>query len=443
MCGILLNISSKGVDANRFIKSLDLLEHRGPDSKNFAWYYDDSNFLNRSKINKIEEKKSIQMMMGHTRLSILDLSDYNNQPMISKNDDYVLMYNGEIYNYKEVRKELENEGVSFDSDGDTEVLFKALIYWGLDCVKKLNGMWAFVFYDVRNATLSLSRDPFGKKPLYYHFNDNNLIVSSEFKSIFSFLDVEKRKVSSEYLCSYLFYDHAPTFQNGDTFYSDIKSVEPGTLLSYNKRTRKFTKNNHNLLSNYLNCIPNVKNLERDLSAAVDIRLRADVPIGVLISGGIDSSLVAAFARKNGQIRNKNIIFYTANSPNSKDIKYAKIIANSLGIKLKIIDIPYDSKGISNFREMIKQYEIPMPLGGAANSAYYLFSKISEDGVKVVLDGTGGDELFAGYYKEYRTGYVMSLIYSFKFVSCIKEKSRFHETYLKYTKYLNHIFLSYF
>ena len=419
MCGILLELSDQKIDVERFSAALNTLKHRGPDSQNLAWNYKNSDQLILSQNNTTNHEDQIKMIIGHTRLSIIDLTSASQQPMISENDEYALIYNGEIYNYKEIRKELINEGVEFTSTGDTEVLFRAIMHWGIDCLQRLNGMWSFIFFDRSKQKLYLSRDPFGKKPLYYYFKKNKFIASSEFKAIFYLLGKSKRKVSAEYLCSYLFNGHDPTFKNGKTFYKEISTVGEGELLEYDIQKNQIKKNRHNSLKNYLQKNPNINDLEKDIESAVSLRLRADVPIGVLVSGGIDSSLIASIIKNNHKIDSSKITFYTANTEHSKDIYYAKKIADTLKIKLKVIDIPYGLSGVNSIKKMIKQYEIPIQLGGISSAAFYMYDIISRDGIKVVIDGTGGDELFAGYYKEYRAGYILSLIYSLNFSAAIK------------------------
>ena len=167
----------------RVFGSLKYIKAQGPDSQNLAWNYKNSDQLILSQNNTTNHEDQIKMIIGHTRLSIIDLTSASQQPMISENDEYALIYNGEIYNYKEIRKELINEGVEFTSTGDTEVLFRAIMHWGIDCLQRLNGMWSFIFL-IDQAKLYLSRDPFGKKPLYYYFKKTNSLQALNLKQYF-------------------------------------------------------------------------------------------------------------------------------------------------------------------------------------------------------------------------------------------------------------------
>ena len=419
MCGLLLNISANEIDKENFLSALSLLDHRGPDAKNFIWSNNENLKINIPNDTYFKKKTTVNLILGHTRLSIVDLTPASNQPMISEDKRYALAYNGEIYNFKEIRDELIYNGMEFVTSGDTEVLLKAFIFWGIDCVKKFNGMWSFIIYDNEKKNIYLSRDPLGKKPLYYYLKDKQFIVGSEFKSIFRLLNKNEREVNPKFLSAFLFHDHSPTLTNNETFYSNILNVEPGNTIVINTKTFKIKHIKNNIIDKYIFKTNSTKNLETELQSCVDLRLRTDVPIAVLVSGGVDSSLMAALVKNSTKIKKKDITFYTANSPNSSDLKYAKTIAKSLNVKIKIINIPHDSKGIINIEEMLNQYEIPLQLGGLSSAAFYMNKKIAEDGIKVIIDGTGGDEIFSGYHKEYRTSFILSLIYSLNLQQAFK------------------------
>jgi len=414
MCGLLLHASSRDINQTKFLEALSLMDHRGPDDKSYIWM-DRENSKIQYPIDENQNFDSkIKLMIGHTRLSIVDLTNASNQPMLSDENRYAVSFNGEIYNFLELKEELEKKGVTFKTEGDTEVLLKAFIFWGPDCVKKFNGMWSFIILDSLKQEVFFSRDPFGKKPLYYYIKDEDFIVSSEIKSIFNLLDNNGREINPQFLCSFLIYNHSPTLSKGETFYKDIFMFEPGTTVKVSLKKLKFKIIKNNLIENYISKIKPIDNLESELKSSVDLRLRTDVPIAVLVSGGVDSSLIAALVKNNKNISKKNITFYTAKSENSRDLKYAKIIADTLGIKLKIIEIPTTPNSIKIIDDMINHYEIPIQLGGLSASAFYMYKTISEDGIKVIIDGTGGDEIFSGYNKDYRLGYILSLIYNFDF-----------------------------
>jgi len=362
------------------------------------------------------DELGVTTAIGHSRLSILDLTRASRQPMLLEDDKYAIAFNGCIYNYREIRRELEQNGIAFVSAGDTEVLLKALVYWGHDAIKKLNGMWAFVFYDIANDLIHMSRDEYGKKPLFYHQPNGEFIAASEFKSIFSILESSKRSVDPDYIAAYMFRDHLPILDQSRTFYKDISTVEPGAWLTYSAQEKRLERKTTSSLFSYVNdSTCDAVDLEEDIKSAVDVRLRADVPTAVLVSGGIDSTVVAAYASRSQEKFRDDISFYTVRTAGSEDFDYATTVAKSLGVPLNVIDVSSDGReAIENFQEMVKQYETPIKVGGVTNSAFYAFRKMSEDGVRVVLDGTGGDEIFSGYYRDYRASHFLSLLYSGKF-----------------------------
>lgn len=421
MCGIVLHSSSNEIDLPQFVSAMRTQDHRGPDERRIIWRRSDSSVHQCDVRQKPEVfDRGVKTVIGHSRLSILDLTSASSQPMLSDGNKYAFAFNGCIYNYREIRSELEQVGVRCQSTGDTEVLFKALMCWGSDAIKKLNGMWAFVFYDISKNLIHMSRDEYGKKPLFYYRSKSEFIAASEFKTIFSLLGRSGRSVDPDYVAAYLFRDHLPVLDGGRTFYRDISTVEPGEWLTFCVRDKTVkTKKKVSLRSFAQNTTCNPVDLAADIKSAVDVRLRADVPTAVLVSGGIDSSVVAAYASCSQERCRDDISFYTVKTPASKDYPYATIVAKALDVPLNVIDMTFDGREeIESFREMVKQYETPIKVGGVTNGAFYAFRRMAKDGVRVVLDGTGGDELFSGYAKNYRTSHCLSLLYSGKFVNAV-------------------------
>jgi asparagine synthase (glutamine-hydrolysing) len=421
MCGILLRSSDNEIDLPKFVAAMRSQNHRGPDDQRIIWRSSDGSVHERDVRQKSAVfDRGVRTVIGHSRLSILDLTSASSQPMLSDRNEYALAFNGCIYNYREIRSELEQVGVRCQSTGDTEVLFKALMCWGSDAIKKLNGMWAFVFYDISNDLIHMSRDEYGKKPLFYYKSKSDFIAASEFKSIFSSLSCSGRSIDPDYVAAYLFRDHLPVLDRGRTFYRDISTVEPGEWLTFSVREKTLeTQTKTSLLSFAQHTTCNAVDLAADIKSAVDVRLRADVPTAVLVSGGIDSTVVAAYASRSQERCRDDISFYTVKTAASQDFPYAKTVAKALDVPLNIIDVSFRGREeITNFREMVKQYETPIKVGGVTNSAFYAFRRMANDGVRVVLDGTGGDEIFSGYYKHYRTSHFLSLLYSGKFVNAL-------------------------
>ena len=266
MCGILgiIQTKPKREVINRMIS---LLKHRGPDSKGV---YLDKN-----------------IGLGHTRLSIIDLSKASNQPFFSKNKRYILVFNGEIYNYIELKEILKKKGYNFKTTGDVEVLLNSFIEWGYNCVKKFNGMFAFAIWDKKKKELFCARDRIGIKPFHYYKDRKKFVFSSEIKPLFEAgIKAEpNEKIIHRFLTKGLYE------LREDTFFKNINQLPPGNYLVY--------KNNKIEISEYWNILKETKKsslskkeykdkFKKILHNAIKIRLRSDVPIGVNLSGGIDS-----------------------------------------------------------------------------------------------------------------------------------------------------------
>lgn len=408
MCGIGGIIGKRSSSIAK--KMIRKLHHRGPDSQNF-WLSDPNEY---------------PITICHTRLSILDLSDSANQPFLSDDNRYVLSYNGEIYNFVELRKELEKKGIYFRTNTDTEILLKGLVEEGTDFLLKCNGMWAFCLWDRKLKKAILGRDRFGVKPLFYSMiNSKNLIFGSEMKAITPFLDhIRPSKDIHEMTKRIFTYE-----QTEECVINGIKRIEAGYYLIYenNKITKKRYWNtlDHIKLNNlsYSEQIESWKYLFLD---SVKIRMRADVPIGSTLSGGLDSSSIVAasfhISQKNNdeRISNDNINLFNSSFPNSfnDESKYAKKLANNLSVPLtKIIFNPQSQ--YSDLESAIAQVEdpyltLPIPMLDT-------YDCISRKGIKVTLDGHGADELLFGYDS------IKKAISSSKSFQQIRELIRIHES----------------
>ncbi len=335
--------------------------------------------------------------MCHTRLSILDLSSAGSQPMFSRDKNYVLTFNGEIYNYLELKKNLEKQGLIFDSETDTEVLLQGLILEGEEFLSKCNGMWAFCLWDRKRKKALLCRDRFGVKPLYYHFknNENNLIFSSEMKGITPFLnEIKSNPNINEFIKNLFNYE---TTQNCSI--EGIENLEPGEIIIYeNQRIKK--KRFWNTLDHidfvnisYKNQIEQWEYLFRD---AVKIRMRSDVPIGSALSGGLDSSGVVAMICDTLKSNNKNSFKVFCNSfPGTcnDEFEWALKVACEKGINLNKVILDKNDFNLSledSFAIVEDPYlTIPHPF-------LITYKKIKKLGISVSIDGHGADELFSGY-----------------------------------------------
>ena len=387
MCGIIgvCNFESKP-NLEEVIKCGEFLKNRGPD--NFGHY------------------SSERIAVFHTRLKILDLSENSNQPIIDKKTGNVLIFNGEIYNYLELKKDLISlAGFSdFNSTGDAEVLLKCLNFYKIEeILPKLEGMFAFAFWNNKLNQLILARDKFGEKPLYYsRLNHNEIIFSSSVQSLIQYEGLKKKinfdqESIDQYFClNYLLFEK--------TFFKNIFSINPSSYLIFKKDNKVFLKNyEYYSLANVfnkkkLNISFNeaIENLELKLSKSVEKRLRCDVEKGCFFSGGIDSSLMFHFyneyAKKLGEKKSNHFLDF--DEKKFSELNYANQIANKSNIQLTIHKVPEAKEVAFDFDKIV--LAIDQPISDTAIISNYYLSKFSKPFSKVVISGDGGDELFFGY-----------------------------------------------
>jgi len=386
MCGICGYISKKNISIE---KMNDSIVHRGPDNQGFF--------------------REQGIGLGHTRLSILDLSDDSNQPMISRSGRYVLVYNGEVYNFIELKKELNDLGVIFQRESDTEVVLEGFKVWGIELFQKLNGMFAFSIYDKQLNKIYLVRDRFGVKPLYYYNYNNDFIFGSEIKSLLA-SGIIAKKLNYQGLYEYL---HFATTLGETTFYENIKKLEPGYYIEYDLNNEKFKKTKYKLnyeLSQSKDSLEDaIEKIRVLFEASVKRQLVSDVPIGIFLSGGIDSTAITAYVTKHykGKVKTFSAGFDFDKGEN--ELPNAKYIAEYFGTEHQELHIQGDN--IIDILEDVNHY-FDQPFGDAANIPLYLMSKELKGKEKVVLQGDGGDELFAGYHRYIRLHHYKY----FKFIS---------------------------
>jgi len=371
MCGIVGFYSNRNDKESVVNTQLKTLYHRGPDDQ-------------RTYIDK-------NIAFGHSRLAIIDIN-HAQQPMESFNNRFVLVFNGEIYNYLELRQHLVSKGIQFKTHSDTEVLLNMYIVYGKECVNKLNGMFAFSVYDKQKDTLFLARDHFGIKPLYYSYKNNDFIFASEVKAILKYPDI-KAEVDMKSMNEYL------TFQvmlKKHTLFKNIHTLEPATYMVVEKgkvkEKKKYwefsydiddSKTEEQYSSELLHLLEN----------SLNIQTRSDVPVGAYLSGGIDSSLVSTLASKNyfGDFQTFSGGF--KDSKEFDETQYAKIVHKSINsIHHEIF--PTSKDFIDTFENIT--YHMDYPEAGPGVFSQYMVSKLASEHVKVVLGGQGGDEIFGGY-----------------------------------------------
>jgi asparagine synthase (glutamine-hydrolysing) len=375
MCGISGVVSNKVSHSYEWVsESLAIMRHRGPDSNGILTSEDGS------------------VTFGHTRLAIIDLSNSANQPMSDLDKKIHIVFNGEIYNYQLLRKELINLGASFITQSDTEVILYAYKFWGLNFVNRLSGMFAIAIYDSILKNLVLVRDRTGEKPLYYWNYKGSLLFSSESKTFFSHKDFN-RKIDVDSFNCFLSLGFVP---NGSSIFTEIKKLLPGNILVYNK-----DKNEINI-SQYWNVSRLIKKrksidsgiiineLNKILSHAVEKQLVSDVPLGVLLSGGVDSSIITALASKIRKIQTYHVRF--PDSKNQEDFYSANMISNFYNTDHHVLNANETSFDILP----LLASQLDDPIMDSSIIPMFLISKMVASNCKVVLGGDGGDELFGGY-----------------------------------------------
>ncbi len=383
-------------------KMNDLLFRRGPDSGDV---YNHSNII-----------------FGFRRLSIIDLDHHSNQPMIDEENQLVIVFNGEIYNFTDLKEILISEGYSFKTKSDTEILLKSYLRWGENCVNHFNGMWSFVIYDKKNNSIFASRDRLGKKPFYYYYNKDYFIFSSETKTI---SEVENLKtLNNNKAFEYLAFGYNKT-NNTETFYKSIYELQSGTNLSIKENQIKFY-NYWKLEIDKYKFQPKESindTLTKLFNDSIKIRYQSDVPIGILLSGGLDSSIITETSLKliqNHTLNLNQLNAYTVrfNNFNRDESKIAEeYSAKFNNLNLKIIE-PNLEKIVNELEDII--YGLDQPVFSFNTIIHQeILEEIKKDGIKVVLNGQGADEAFYGYEK-YLIGYYLLDIFNINPINYFKE-----------------------
>ena len=371
MCGFLGFWPKNRISKNQFEFNLNKINYRGPDF---------------SQVKVINE-----VVLGHNRLSIIDLNSISNQPFISSCGRYHLVFNGEIYNYLDLKKELK--GYKFITNSDTEVLLASFLEWGEQCLKKLNGMFSFVIYDNKDLSFFLARDRMGKKPLYYSISENSLCFGSEIKSLLNFPNV-KDEIDAKSLNDY--FSKGYVGYNRSIFKS-IKQLPPGSFLTIKLNNLKINKPsfywNLPLTTNYRPFSEKVliDQLDALLTKSIKRRFISDVPLGFFLSGGLDSSIIVAIASK---LSNKPISTFTIGFEDqaTDETDYANLIANHFNTDHKSLTISNDMTSV--LPKILST--IDQPFADSSLLPMFLVSREAKKNVQVAISGDGGDELFAGY-----------------------------------------------
>lgn len=385
MCGIagIIALNEKGRKSfGQLPLALKTLSKRGPDKEGV---FEDEHIV-----------------LGHRRLTILDLSDEASQPMHSIDERFVIVFNGEIFNWAALKQDLAAKGFSFKTESDTEVLLNLYITYGAECINMLNGFFAFCIYDKAEKKGILARDRYGIKPLVYYKDSDSLFFASELKALVA-LDVPK-VLNKEVLPHYFSLGYIPA---PATIYKNVYKLKPGNYIEFGVGKDIEVKKYYHLpfpTESNLNKIDYEEakqELRKLISDAVKIRLMADVPVGAFLSGGVDSSIICAAATEHtSHLHTFSVGF--SNDAYIDESKYAKLVAKHLGTQHTIFDLNPDEMlvDIENVLDYLDE-----PFADSSAVAVYALTKYTSSKVKVSLSGDGGDELFGGYRK-HRAEYIL-------------------------------------
>ena len=406
MCGISGFIGKNKISKEVIYKSLNLMKNRGPDGQFYK---------------NIKVDNSVNLYLLHSRLSIIDLKKRSDQPFRKKH--ITLIFNGEIYNYKEIKKDLEELGYKFYTESDTEVLANAYLHYGEKCVQYFEGMWAFAIWDDRIKKLFLSRDRFGEKPLFFYKNQKGFYFGSEIKFIKS-LSLVNFRINKNKINSNLLHGYKSIFQNHTTYFKNILFLEPGHnfILDSNLNKKKYKYWNPIIKQNKKLSYGEIcEGVNFYLKKSLKIRLRSDVPIAFCLSGGVDSSLLTSIALKEFNIKANT---YSIIDKDERYNEKRNILATVKDLKCKSNLVYLDYKNtIFNLEKLVKYHDCPI-----ATISYLapslLSEKISKNNYKVAISGTGADELFTGYYHHH-------LLY----LKTIKNNKYFNKKFIEWKKFV--------
>ena len=401
MCGI-----SGYVGHNKFFPNkkkinscLNLMKKRGPDSQKKKFFF----------------FKKLNSLFCASRLSIIDIKDRSNQPI--EDEKGILCFNGEIYNYIEIKKGLLKQKIKFKTTSDTEVLLKYLNFYGIEKINNLHGMWSFAYFSKVQNKIYICRDRFGEKPIFFSLNKKKrfLLFGSNINYIrklskFGF-ELDKKK-----LYEYLRYGFRSVFSNENTFFKGIKYIKQGTYLqideNFNVKNKSyFIKNTFSPTKNNFSKVK--KNLKKKISEVFKRSFRSDVPIAFLLSGGVDSSIISFFANQ----KLKNIKFYSIkhSEKNYDESFHINLLKKKFKLKHEYIPAGQINKSLVNTTKLIA--DIGFPLLSTTNLAISeICKKIKKDGYRILITGNGGDEIFSGYYAHH-----LSFLLSLKNSKIFKKK----------------------
>ncbi len=404
MCGICGEIDfNNGVRVDLIGRMCEVLTHRGPDDEGMVLSRGDQYFEAKGLQEVAVPVGDFEVALGHRRLSIIDLSEAAHQPMCNEDGMIWIVFNGEIYNFQALRKELEGEGHRFKSKSDTEVILHAYEAWGIECLQYFRGMFAFAIWDSNLQQLFMARDRLGKKPLVYFHQNGRFSFASEIKAFLQIPGFE-RKVNASALHHYLTYQYVPS---PDTIFEGIRKLPPAHYLLYDRRgnlkVERYWRLNFNSSHQTDTNVEELKDrIRTELEESVKLRLISDVPLGAFLSGGIDSSLVVGIMAK---LCGKPIKTFSIGFEENEfdELSYARIVSGHFATEHHEFIVKPDAVEI--LPKLVWHYNEPFA-DSSAIPTYYV-ARLTKDFVKVVLTGDAGDENFAGYPRYLRGKWVAS------------------------------------
>lgn len=443
MCGIAGVVDKSGISHQKLNEISQILRHRGPEDEGFVSFNLAENRLQHYRgndtvmelkemphISEAVDTPEVQIGFVHRRLSIIDLSVAGHQPYYFADQHCVLIFNGEIYNYREIKKELHSQGWQFTSESDTEVLLAAYYQWGADCVQRFVGMWAFAIWDSRNRTIFLSRDRFGIKPLYFSLDGDKFAFASEIKALL-LNDYVSRRVHQENLSYYLYFNITKNID--ETLFVDVRLIPAGHNGFYHFDWETIRLERYYDLKELVAAFP-VEGIGKDPFAtyakyfedAIDLHVRADVEIGSCLSGGLDSSSIVAIVAPKMPATRYNTFTAAYHNPHIDESHFAKQVSSHF----PNIEDFYTYPSVNEFWEDLDKlvWHQDLPIQSTSIFAQWMVMKLAaEHHMKVLLDGQGADESLGGY--DYFMGvYLLSLIthlkgYAFLKQSCQLRRNR--------------------
>ena len=419
IAGILNRHTQKGIEDRIILlrsinKMTDTLQHRGPDGEGY-WI-----------------NENCTVAIGHRRLSVIDLSNDAAQPMQrslfssleGEEKRYTITFNGEIYNYIELREELYNHGYRFHSKSDTEVILAAYDFWEEECLQKFDGMFAFAIWDAKKNTLFAARDRFGEKPFYFYQDKEHFIFASEMKALWS-IGIEKQP-DNKMLLNYLALGYVQNANDKEqTFFENIFSLPPAHYLKFESgifdyELHSYWKIDKEIIIDYT-ADQAIEKFNKLFSQSVNRRLRSDVTIGSSLSGGLDSSSIVASVFQNQSKKNQQTFSAVFPGFVKDESRYIESIIDKFNVRNYTIT-PTINGLVDDFEKLCYHQEEPFQ-SSSIFAQYKVFELASQHGIKVMLDGQGADETLAGYHK-YIHWYLQQLISRKKFAEAMDEKNIF-------------------